>query len=92
VASVGQTEQELKNANIPYKIGKFPFLANGRAKASKNTQGFVKILAHAQTDEIFAMEFKASAEDLARIIHAHPTLNEAFKEAAWAVEGHTLHL
>ena len=110
VASVGQTEQELKNTNIPYKTGKFPFLANGRAKASKNTQGFVKILAHAQTDEILgvhcighqagtmiqeavvAMEFKASAEDLARIIHAHPTLNEAFKEAACAVEGHTLHL
>lgn len=110
VASVGQTEQDLKTQNIPYKSGKFPFLANGRAKAGLNTEGFVKILAHAETDEILgvhcighqagtmiaeaviAMEFKASAEDIERIIHAHPTLNEAFKEAASAIGGHTLHI
>ncbi len=110
VSSVGQTEQDLKSQNIQYKTGKFPFLANGRAKAIGSSEGFVKILSHADTDEILgvhcighqagtmiaeavvAMEFRASAEDLSRIVHAHPTLNEAFKEAALAVEGHTIHI
>ena len=110
VASVGQNEQDLKSQNVLYKVGKFPFLANGRAKAIGNSEGFVKILSHADTDEILgvhcighqagtmiseavvAMEFRASSEDLSRIVHAHPTLNEAFKEAALAVEGHTIHI
>jgi dihydrolipoamide dehydrogenase len=102
VAAVGQTEEQLKEAGIPYKSGKFPFKALGRARASTDTEGMVKVLAHADTDEILGvhmvgprtadmiaeavalMEFRASAEDAARMSHAHPTYTEAFKEAALA--------
>jgi dihydrolipoamide dehydrogenase len=110
VASIGQTEEELKAATIAYRSGKFPFTANGRARAMNETDGFVKILADRDTDRILgahiigpdagtliaelatAMEFGASAEDVARTCHAHPTLNEAVKEAALAVEGRALHI
>lgn len=99
VASVGKTEEELKEAGIPFKKGSFPFSANSRARAIVSTEGFVKVLAHAETDRILgahiigpnagemiaeaviAIEYGASAEDLARTCHAHPTLSEAFKEA-----------
>ena len=109
VASVGKSEEELKAAGISYKVGKFPFTANGRAKANQTTDGFVKILADAETDRVLGvhivganasemiaeaavlMEFGGSAEDLARTTHAHPTLTEAVKEAALAVDGRALH-
>jgi dihydrolipoamide dehydrogenase len=99
VAGVGPTEQELKQKGIQYKVGKFPFIASGRAKASNEKDGFVKVLADKNTDEILgvhmigpraadliaeavvAMEFRASAEDIGRTSHAHPTYAEAFKEA-----------
>ncbi len=102
MAGVGQTEEQLKEAGIPYKVGKFPFKALGRARASMDTDGLVKVLSHKETDEILGvhmvgpraadmiaeavalMEFRASAEDAARISHAHPTFTEAFKEAALA--------
>lgn len=102
VASVGKTEEELKAAGIAYKAGSFPFKASGRAKASMDTDGFIKVLADKNTDEILgvhmigpraadmiaeavvAMEYRASAEDIARICHAHPTFTEALKEAALA--------
>lgn len=110
VASVGKTEDQLKAAGIAYRSGKFPFLANGRARAIAETDGFVKILADARTDQVLgvhivgagageligevvlAMEFSASAEDIARTCHAHPTLSEAIKEAALAVDGRAIHL
>ena len=110
VASIGQTEEELKAANIAYSVGKFPFTANGRARAMGSMEGFVKILADKTTDRILgahiigpdagtliaelatAMEFGASAEDVARTCHAHPSLNEAVKEAALAVSGRALHI
>ena len=110
VASVGQTEEELKAAGIAYNVGKFPFTANGRARAMGDTDGFVKLLADKTTDRLLgahiigpdagtliaelatAMEFGASAEDVARTCHAHPTLNEAVKEAALAVDGRALHI
>ena len=111
VSAVGQTEEQLKEAGIPYKSGKFPFKALGRARASMDTDGFVKVLAHKDTDEIVGvhmigprvadiimeavalMEFKASAEDMARICHPHPTFTEAVKEAALAAtENRPLHL
>jgi dihydrolipoamide dehydrogenase len=110
VASVGRGEEELKAAGIAYKIGKFPFSANPRARANADTEGFVKILADARTDRVLgvhiigpdagtmiaeaalAVEYGASAEDIARTSHAHPTLNEAVKEAALAVEGHPIHI
>jgi len=110
IASVGQTEEELKAAGIAYNVGKFPFTANGRARAMGDTDGFVKLLAEKTTDRLLgahilgpdagtliaelalAMEFGASAEDVARTCHAHPTLNEAVKEAALAVEGRALHI
>jgi dihydrolipoamide dehydrogenase len=110
VASVGKTEEELKAAGIAYKIGKFPFLANARARTGGETEGFVKILADAATDKVLgvhiigpdagtliaeaalALEYSASAEDIARTCHAHPTLNEAVKEAALAVDGRTLNI
>ncbi|SMH52542.1 dihydrolipoyl dehydrogenase [Azospirillum agricola] len=110
VAAVGKTEEELKAAGVAYKTGKFPFTANGRARASGTTDGFVKILADATTDKVLgvhllgpnvsemvaelvlAMEFSASAEDIARTCHAHPTLSEATKEAALAVDGRPLHI
>ncbi len=102
VAAVGKTEEQLKEAGIEYKTGSFPFKALGRSRASMDTDGFVKILADAKTDEVLgvhmigarvadliaeavtAMEFRASAEDIARMSHAHPTYAEAVKEAALA--------
>jgi dihydrolipoamide dehydrogenase len=110
VASVGRTEEELKEAGIPYRIGKFPFTANGRAKVNRTTEGFVKVLAEEGTDRVLGvhivgadagtmiaeaavlMEFGGSAEDLARTCHAHPTLNEAVKEAALAVDKRAIHM
>jgi dihydrolipoamide dehydrogenase len=110
VAAVGKTEEELKAAGIEYKVGKFPFLANGRAKANQTTDGFVKVLADAKTDRVLGvhiagvmageliheaavlMEFGGSSEDLARTCHAHPTLSEAVKEAAMAVDGRAIHM
>jgi len=110
VASVGQTEEELKAAGVAYTVGKFPFTANARARAMGDTDGFVKILDDKTTDRVLgahiigpdagtliaelvtAMEFGASAEDIARTCHAHPSLNEAVKEAALAVEGRALHI
>jgi dihydrolipoamide dehydrogenase len=110
VAAVGKTEEELKEAGVAYKVGKFPFLANGRAKVNRTTDGFVKVLADAKTDRVLgvhiigptagemiheaviAMEFGASAEDIARSTHAHPTLSEAVKEAAMAVDGRAIHM
>jgi dihydrolipoamide dehydrogenase len=110
IASVGATEEELKERGVAYKTGKFPFLANGRAKAMGETDGFVKILADARTDRMLgahiigprasdliaqlatAIEFQSSAEDIARTVHAHPTLPEAVKEAALGVDGRMIHL
>ncbi|RZK82067.1 MAG: dihydrolipoyl dehydrogenase [Pedobacter sp.] len=111
VASVGYTEEQLKEKGTKYKAGSFPFKASGRAKASMDTDGFVKVLADAETDEILgvhmigpraadmiaeavvAMEFRASAEDIARICHAHPTYTEALKEAAMAAtENRAIHI
>ena len=111
VASVGYTEEQLKASGTKYKAGSFPFKASGRAKASMDTDGFVKVLADATTDEILgvhiigpraadmiaeavvAMEFRASAEDIARICHAHPTYTEALKEAAMAAtENRAIHI
>jgi len=110
VASIGRTEDDLKAQGVAYKVGKFPFTANGRARAMGTTDGFVKILADTTTDRILgahiigpdaggliaelatAMEFGASSEDVARTCHAHPTLSEAVKEAALAVEGRALHI
>ena len=109
VATVGKTEEQLKDKKIKYKIGKFPFLANSRAKVNNETDGFVKILADANTDKVLgvhiigphcgdmigemaiAMEFGASAEDIARTCHAHPTHTEAIKEAALAVDKRPIH-
>jgi dihydrolipoamide dehydrogenase len=102
VAGVGYTEEELKEKGVPYKVGKFPFRALGRARASMDLDGMAKVIAHAETDEILGvhivgaraadmiaeavalMEFRASAEDAARMSHAHPTYTEAFREAALA--------
>jgi dihydrolipoamide dehydrogenase len=110
IASVGKSEEELKQASVAYNVGKFPFTANGRAKANGTTEGFVKILADAKTDRVLgvhimgadagnmiaeaaiAMEFGASAEDIARTCHAHPTLPEAVKEAAMAVAKRAIHM
>jgi dihydrolipoamide dehydrogenase len=111
VAAVGKTEEELKESGIPYKSGKFPIKALGRARASGDLDGMIKILAHQDTDEVLGvhmvsaraadmimeavvlMEFKASAEDIARICHPHPTYTEAIREAALgATENRTLHL
>ncbi len=110
LASVGRTESELKAAGVEYRIGKFPFTANGRAKVNLTTDGFVKVLADAKTDRVLgvhilgadagtmigeaalAMEFGASSEDIARTCHAHPTLSEALKEAALAVDKRAIHM
>ena len=111
VASVGKTEEQLKEAGVAYKSGQFPMRALGRSRASGDVDGFVKILSDAQTDELLgvhmvgarvadliaeavtAMEFRASAEDLARMSHAHPTYAEAVKEAALAAtENRPLHI
>ena len=111
VAAVGQTEEQLKASGVEYKAGSFPFKALGRARASGDLDGFVKILADAKTDEVLgvhmigarcadliaeavtAMEFKASAEDISRMSHAHPTFAEAIKEAALAAtDNRALHI
>jgi dihydrolipoamide dehydrogenase len=110
VAAVGRTEESLKKAGIAYKVGKFPFTANGRARAMRNTEGMVKILADEKTDRVLGvhiigadagemiheavmvMEFGGSAEDIARSCHAHPTLSEAVREAALAVDGRAIHI
>ncbi|MDG1276046.1 MAG: dihydrolipoyl dehydrogenase [Algoriphagus sp.] len=111
VAAVGFTEEQLKEKGIKYKTGKFPFMASGRARASMDTDGLVKVLADATTDEILgvhmigprtadmiaeavvAMEYRASAEDISRISHAHPTYTEAFKEACLAAtDNRALHI
>ena len=109
VATVGKTEEQLKKENKDYKVGKFPFLANSRAKVNNETEGFVKILADSKSDKVLgvhiigphcgdmiaemalAMEFGASAEDIARTCHAHPTHTEAIKEAALAVDKRPIH-
>lgn len=110
VAAVGATEEALKAAGTAYKVGKFPFMANGRARAMGATDGFVKILADKATDKVLgahiigpdagtliaeiamAIEFGASAEDIARVSHAHPSLNEAVKEAALAAWDKAVHI
>ncbi len=110
VAEVGKTEEQLKEAGIKYKSGKFPFMANGRARAMNKSEGFVKILTDAKTDKVLgchiigaeagtliaevvlAMEFGGSAEDIARTCHAHPTLNEVVKEAAFAAFDKPIHM
>ncbi|HEX3501735.1 MAG TPA: dihydrolipoyl dehydrogenase [Stellaceae bacterium] len=110
VGSVGKSEEELKAVGIAYKVGKFPFTANSRARTNADTDGFVKILADAKTDRVLgvhiigpdagtmiaeaalAMEYGASSEDIARTTHAHPTLSEAVKEAALAVDGRPIHI
>ncbi len=110
IASVGASEEDLKAKGIAYKVGKFPFSANGRARAMRATEGFVKFLADATTDQVLGvhivgpfageliaeaavlMEFSGSSEDLARTCHAHPTLSEAMKEAALAVEKRAIHI
>ncbi len=109
IAWVGKTEEELKAAGTDYRVGTFPFAANGRARAMEQAAGMVKVIADAKTDRILgghivgpaaseliaelvlAMEFGASAEDIARTIHAHPTLSESVHEAALAVDGRALH-
>jgi len=110
IATLGATEEMLKEAGTDYKKGVFPFLANSRAKATGHTEGFVKILADAKTDKVLgchiiaheagtlihevatAMAFGASSEDIARTCHGHPTMNEAVKEAALAVDGRAIHI
>ncbi len=110
VATIGKTEEELKAAGVAYRVGKFPFTANGRARANRATEGFVKMLADAATDRVVGchiigagagdlihevgvlMEFGGSSEDLARTCHAHPTMSEAVKEAALAVDKRALHV
>ena len=110
IAWVGKTEQALKEAGIAYKVGQFPFAANGRALGMGRSDGFIKILADAKTDEILgvhiiganasdliaeaavAMEFKAAAEDIARICHPHPSLSEVMREAALATDQRALNM
>ena len=110
VANLGQTEEQLKKAGVEYAIGKFPFLANSRARAVNDTDGFVKILTDKASDRVLgvhiigpeagtliaecvlAMEYGASSEDIARTCHAHPTLNEAVKEAALAAFAKPIHI
>lgn len=129
VSWVGKTEQDLKKEGVQYKVGKFPFVANSRAKTNQDTEGFVKIIAEGESDKILgvhimgeflselgrclkypysrfvagpnagemiseavlAVEYGASSEDIARTTHAHPTLSEAFKEAAMAVGSKPIH-
>jgi dihydrolipoamide dehydrogenase len=110
IAWVGRTEQQLKAAEVPYRVGQFPFSINGRALGHGDTHGFVKMLAHSHTDEILgvhiinthaseliaeavvAMEFRAASEDIARIVHAHPSLSEVTHEAALAVSKRALNM
>jgi dihydrolipoamide dehydrogenase len=109
MASVGITEEQANQQGLKYRVGKFPFLANGRAKAMDETEGLVKILADEKTDRVLGvhiigprasdmiaeavttMEFAGSAEDIARICHAHPTLSEVLREAALAVDRRAIH-
>ncbi len=109
IATVGKSEDALKQEGVPYRKGLFPFLASGRARSLGSTDGKVKILAHAETDRVLgvhiigpnageligeacaAMAFGASSEDIARVCHPHPTLSEALKEAALAVDGRAIH-
>jgi len=109
IASVGRTEEQLKEKGIEFRKGVFPFLGNGRARSLGQTEGFIKVLADSDTDRILgihiigpragdliaeaavAIEFEASSEDLARSCHAHPTLAEALKEAALAVDNRAIH-
>jgi dihydrolipoamide dehydrogenase len=109
MASVGITEEQAKERKLDYKVGKFPFIANGRAKAMDEVEGIVKIIADAKTDRVLGvhiigprasdmiaeavttMEFAGSAEDIARTCHAHPTLSEAFREAALDVDSRAIH-
>jgi dihydrolipoamide dehydrogenase len=109
MASVGITEERAREQGLQYRVGKFPFVANGRAKAMDETEGLVKVLADAETDRVLGvhiigprasdmiaeavttMEFAGSAEDIARICHAHPTLSEALREAALAVDKRAIH-
>ncbi|HNP27226.1 MAG TPA: FAD-dependent oxidoreductase, partial [Nitrosomonas sp.] len=110
IAWVGKNEQELKKAGIDYKVGQFPFIANGRARAMNAPAGFVKVLADAESDRVLgvhmigphvseliseavmAMEFFASSEDIARIVHAHPSLSEVIHEAALGANNRALHI
>ena len=110
IAWAGKTEQQLRDEGVKYRKGAFPFIANGRARGLGETDGFVKILADAETDRILgahilgagasdliaegvlALEMRAAAEDIARTCHAHPTLAEAFREAALAVDGRAIHI
>jgi dihydrolipoamide dehydrogenase len=110
IAWVGRSEQQLKAEDVPYRAGQFPFSINGRALGHGDTHGFVKMLAHAHTDEILgvhiinthaseliaeavvAMEFRAASEDIARIVHAHPSLSEVMHEAALAVDKRALNM
>jgi dihydrolipoamide dehydrogenase len=108
IATAGKTEEELKAEGVEYKVGKFPFMANSRARTNHETDGMVKVLEDAATKKVVgvhmvgtgvaemigevcvAMEFGASAEDIARTCHAHPTMSEAIKEAAKGVDGWTM--
>ncbi len=110
IASVGRTEEELKQAGVDYRVGRFPFSANGRARAMGEKDGFVKVLAAVATDRVLGvhiigpfageliqeasvlMEFAGSAEDLARVCHAHPTLSEAVREAALSAWSKPIHM
>src|SRR3546814_340058 len=110
VAGVGKTEEQLKEAGVEYKAGKFPFTANSRARSVGDTDGVVKVLADTQTDKVLGvhivgplagdilaecvtiMEFGGTAEDIARTCHAHPSMGEAVKEAALAVDGRPIHI
>ncbi|MEM1140377.1 MAG: FAD-dependent oxidoreductase, partial [Pseudomonadota bacterium] len=110
VASVGKTEEELKAAGIDYKVGKFPFSANARARVNDTMEGFVKVIADAKSDRVLgvhmigpevgnmigeaavAMEFGASAEDIARTCHAHPTLTETLRQAALGVDNRIMQM
>ena len=110
LASVGMTEEQAQSQEIQFRVGTFPFIANGRARCMNETEGMVKILADAKTDRVIGvhilgprasdliaeavvvMEFGGSAEDIARSVHAHPTLPEAIKEAALAVHQRALHI
>jgi len=109
IAWVGQTEEEVKKTGRPYKVGTFPFAANGRAKGMQQTAGLVKLIADVETDDVLgvhivgpvageliaeavlAMEFQASAEDIQRTIHAHPTLSESLHEASLAADKRAIH-
>jgi dihydrolipoamide dehydrogenase len=110
IAWVGKSEQQLKAEGRAYKVGQFPFMANGRALGMDRAEGFVKILADAKTDEVLgvhiigpnasdliaeaalAMEFKAAAEDIARVCHPHPSLSEVMREAALATDQRALNM